>query len=95
VVEIQPACEPGSELGSARAAFTRRLATEADIPELAALVDVAIDRRLGPLLTPELLAFGRSILSLDLQLMADRPCFVSKEACRLAGCGGWSARRTR
>jgi len=47
------------------------------------------------LLTPELLAFGRSSLSLDLQLMADRPRFVIKDACRLAGCGGWSARRTR
>lgn len=76
-------------------AFTYRLAAKTDIPELSVLIDVAIDRQLGPLLSPEQLALSRSIMSLDMQLIEDRTYFVVEKAGQLVGCGGWTARRTR
>lgn len=75
-------------------AFTHRLATRADLPALAALVDAAIDENLKAFLDPDQVALSRSIMGLDAQLIADGAYFVVEDRAtgRLAGCGGWSRR---
>jgi GNAT superfamily N-acetyltransferase len=77
-------------------AFSHRLATEADILELRALMEAAIDARLPEFLTPAQVEVSRSIMGLDTQLIADRTYFVVEDAAsgRIAGCGGWSRRAT-
>lgn len=71
-----------------------RLATEADLPALKALMDVAIAEHLKAFLDPAQVELSRSIMGLDTQLVADRTYFIVEEAGRIAGCGGWSRRAT-
>lgn len=75
-------------------AFTHRLATEADLPALRALMDVAIAEHLKAFLDPAQVELSRSIMGLDTQLVADRTYFIVQEDDRIAGCGGWSRRAT-
>jgi GNAT superfamily N-acetyltransferase len=74
--------------------FMHRLATEADIPAIRALMDRAIDALQRPFLSPEEIAASRLSMGLDSQLIADRTYFLVEESGRLAGCGGWSRRAT-
>jgi GNAT superfamily N-acetyltransferase len=79
--------------------FTHRLATEADLPAIRALMDVAIVEHLKAFLDPAQVELSKSIMGLDTQLIADRTYFLVEEAAnssaaRLAGCGGWSRRAT-
>jgi GNAT superfamily N-acetyltransferase len=75
-------------------AFTHRLATGADLPALAALVDAAIAERLKAFLNADQVALSGSIMGIDAQLVVDKTYFVVEERStgRLAGCGGWSRR---
>ena len=52
--------------------LSRRLATEADIPALHALMEAAIAGPLSAFLTPEQVAASRIIMGVDSQLVADR-----------------------
>ena len=70
--------------------FTHRLATEADLPAIHALMDVAIAEHLKAFLNPAQVELSKSIMGLDTQLIADRTYFLVEEDGRLAGCGGWS-----
>jgi GNAT superfamily N-acetyltransferase len=74
--------------------FTHRLATEADLPVIRALMDIAIDEHLKAFLDPAQVELSKSIMGLDTQLIADRTYFLVEEGARLAGCGGWSRRAT-
>lgn len=77
--------------------FTLRLATEADIPALHALIEASVRGLQANDYTPAQIegALG-SVLGLDTQLIADRTYLVaeSSDSRRLAGCGGWSRRKT-
>lgn len=74
--------------------FTHRLATETDIPQIAALMDRAIDSLQSAYLSPEEVAASRLSMGLDTQLIADRTYFLIEQDGVLAGCGGWSYRAT-
>jgi GNAT superfamily N-acetyltransferase len=76
------------------AVLKTRFATEADIPALVALMDLAITGPLAAFLTPEQIAASRVLMGLDSQIIADRTYFVVEADGVLAGCGGWSRRIT-
>ncbi|MER9296896.1 GNAT family N-acetyltransferase [Mesorhizobium sp. M0621] len=71
-----------------------RLATRADMPALAVLMNAAIGELQKPFLTEEQIASSRSIMGLDTQLVDDGTYFIVKQNGVLAGCGGWSRRAT-
>jgi GNAT superfamily N-acetyltransferase len=79
---------------TAPAGFTHRLATDADIPALRALMDAAIGELQRGFLTPEQIVASRAVMGLDTQLIADGTYFAVEAGGRLAGCGGWSRRAT-
>lgn len=74
--------------------FTLRLATEADLPALRALMDAAIAEHLKAFLDPAQVKLSHSIMGLDTQLVADRTYFIVEKDGRIAGSGGWSRRAT-
>lgn len=78
----------------AMTAFTPRVATEADIPALVALMDLAISGPLAAFLTPDQIAASRVLMGLDSQIITDRTYFIVEADGALAGCGGWSRRIT-
>jgi GNAT superfamily N-acetyltransferase len=88
--------------------FVMRLATEDDIPALDALIEASVRGLQADDYTPAQIegALG-TVLGLDTQLIRDRTYFVAEAAVggftrdqnreagkRLAGCGGWSMRKT-
>lgn len=75
-------------------AFSTRIATEADIPALVALMDRSISGPLADFLTPDQIAASRKLMGLDSQIIADRTYFIVEANGELAGCGGWSGRIT-
>jgi GNAT superfamily N-acetyltransferase len=75
-------------------ALTHRLAAEADIPALTALMDAAIGELQKGFLDEAQIAASRMIMGLDRQLIADGTYFVVEEQGVLAGSGGWSRRNT-
>ena len=74
--------------------LTHRLATEADLPALKALMGLAIDTLQKGFLDEAQIVASRAVMGLDTQLVADRTYFLVEEDGRLAGCGGWSRRAT-
>jgi GNAT superfamily N-acetyltransferase len=74
--------------------LSHRLATEADLPALGALMDLAIGALQRGFLDPAQIAASRAVMGLDTQLVADRTYFVVEADGVLAGCGGWSRRAT-
>jgi GNAT superfamily N-acetyltransferase len=74
--------------------LTHRLATEDDLPALAAVMDAAIAELQKGFLDPAQIQSSRTIMGLDRQLVADRTYFVVQADGRIAGCGGWSRRAT-
>lgn len=79
---------------SAPVELTSRLATEADLPAIAALMDRAITELQRSFLTPEQVTASRRSMGLDTQLIADRTYWLVFLDGELAGCGGWSRRAT-
>ena len=80
--------------------FALRLATEEDIPALHALIEVSVRGLQAEDYTPAQIegALG-TVLGLDTQLIRDKTYFVAEfpdqnQQVRLAGCGGWSKRKT-
>ena len=74
--------------------LTIRLAVEADLPALRALMDRAIGELQRGFLSPEEVEASFDIMGLDTQLIADRTYFLVESDGQLAGCGGWSRRAT-
>ena len=79
---------------SAPPTLTRRLAVEADLPALKALMALAIDELQKGFLDRAQILASREVMGLDTQLVADRTYFMVEEDGVLAGCGGWSRRAT-
>jgi GNAT superfamily N-acetyltransferase len=78
--------------------FQLRVASEADIPALRLLIERSVRGLQGNHYTPAQIegALGHA-LGLDTQLVSDRTYFVAYpegQPATLAGCGGWSFRRT-
>ncbi len=79
--------------------FQLRLATEDDIPALHALIEASVRGLQADDYTPAQIegALG-TVLGLDTQLVADRTYFLAEAVIqnekKLAGCGGWSNRKT-
>jgi GNAT superfamily N-acetyltransferase len=77
--------------------ITLRLATEADIYALHLLIEASVRGLQANDYTPAQIegALG-TVLGIDTQLIADRTYFVAEsvDSKRLAGCGGWSKRKT-
>ena len=81
-------------------AFALRLATEADIPALCVLIETSVRGLQAGDYTPAQIegALG-TVLGLDTQLIRDETYFVAEGRdlegrARMAGCGGWSKRKT-
>ncbi len=84
------------------AEFVLRLATEDDVPALHALIEASIRGLQADDYTPAQIegALG-TVLGLDTQLIRDRTYYIAevfdqnvKARSALAGCGGWSKRKT-
>lgn len=78
--------------------FRLRVATEDDILALHQLIEASVRVLQAGDYTPAQMdgALG-TVLGVDTQLIRDRTYFVAETtgaACRLAGCGGWSRRKT-
>ncbi|WP_419807397.1 GNAT family N-acetyltransferase [Sphingomonas sp.] len=73
---------------------THRLATEDDLPAIAALMDRAIEALQAGFLSPAQISASRAGMGLDTQLIADRTYFLVEDDDVLVGCGGWSRRAT-
>ena len=74
--------------------LTHRLAVEADIPALSAVMDAAIAELQKGFLDPAQIESSRMIMGLDRQLVADGTYFIVESEGKIAGCGGWSRRAT-
>ena len=79
-------------------AFQLRLATEADIPALDALIEASVRGLQAGDYTPAQMegALG-TVLGVDTQLIRDGTYYVAEcgtGSRRMAGCGGWSRRKT-
>lgn len=74
--------------------LSARWATEADIPALREIMDLAIDHLQRGFLSPEQIAASRMVMGLDTQLIADRTYCVIEDGLTPVGCGGWSNRAT-
>ncbi len=77
------------------AEFHLRLATEDDVAALHALIEASVRGLQANDYTQAQMegALG-TVLGLDSQLIADRTYFVAEAGDELAGCGGWSKRKT-
>ncbi|MGE5276324.1 MAG: GNAT family N-acetyltransferase [Acidobacteriota bacterium] len=72
-----------------------RLATMGDMPRLTELIALsARELSRGYYSEEQTEAAIRHIFGPDTRLIADRTYFVAEQEGRLAGCGGWSRRRT-
>ena len=71
-----------------------RLARRDDIPQIRALMDLAISRLLPAFLSPEAVEASFELMGLDTQLIEDASYYLVEVDGRLAGCGGWSRRAT-
>lgn len=75
--------------------FALRLATEEDIPALHALIEASVrGLQAGDYTQAQMDGALGTVLGLDSQLIHDRTYFVAEADGKLAGCGGWSKRKT-
>lgn len=76
-------------------AFTLRLAAPSDIPALNALIEASVrGLQAGDYTAAQIEGALGTVLGLDTQLITDRTYFLAECAGQLAGCGGWSRRKT-
>jgi GNAT superfamily N-acetyltransferase len=66
----------------------------ADLPRLKRLMSLAIGENLKAFLTPAEIEASHAVMGLDTTLIEDGTYFVVEIDGALAGCGGWSRRRT-
>ena len=75
--------------------FAIRLAKEADITELSALIDASVRGLQSDDYSPSQIEGAlRAVYGVDSQLIADGTYFVVESGGEKVGCGGWSRRRT-
>jgi N-acetylglutamate synthase-like GNAT family acetyltransferase len=72
-----------------------RVATFDDMPEMKALMALAIGQLMNDFLTPEQVEGSHETMGIDTQLIEDGTYFVvQEEDGKIVGCGGWSRRGT-
>jgi len=72
-----------------------RLATEADVRELEALIELSVHGlQAGYYTVAQRAAALGPVFGVDQQLIRDGTYFVAEDAGRIVGCGGWSKRPT-
>ena len=72
-----------------------RVATEDDLPAILELIPLSVRGLSGGYYTAEQIESAiRYVFGPDTQLVADGTYFVAERGGSLAGCGGWSMRRT-
>jgi GNAT superfamily N-acetyltransferase len=71
-----------------------RLASEADLPALRAMMARAIAELQSDFLSPAEVEASKAVMGLDTQLIADGCYFIAEIDGQLAGSGGWSRRAT-
>lgn len=73
---------------------TIRIATIADLPAIEIVIERAIAVLQQDFLSPAQIEASRSFMGVDSQLLRDETYFCAQIDGRMAGCGGWSWRRT-
>lgn len=74
--------------------WTPRLAREADIPELEALIPLSVRVLQAPYYSPAQMAAAIGpVFVVDRQLILDGTYFVVEDKGNVVGCGGWSTRK--
>src|SRR3546814_2635019 len=73
---------------------SHRLATAADLGALREVMALAIAELQKGFLSAEQIAASHAVMGLDTQLIADGTYFIVEKEGRIAGCGGWSHRRS-
>lgn len=76
------------------AKLTARKATMDDLPQLKALMTLAIENLQADYLDAAQVKASHEVMGLDTQLIKDQTYFVIEDQGQLAGCGGWSYRET-
>jgi GNAT superfamily N-acetyltransferase len=76
------------------AALDHRWATMDDLPALRAIMHASISELQAPFLSAEQIAASRLLMGLDTQLIEDGTYVAVSCDGVVAGCGGWSRRRT-
>jgi GNAT superfamily N-acetyltransferase len=71
-----------------------RTAVDSDVPAVCELVSAAITTLQLGFLTPAEITSSRAIMGIDTRLIEDGTYCVAEIDGELAGCGGWSRRRT-
>ena len=75
--------------------FTLRLAVTADVPDLNRLIDASVrGLQAGDYTAEQIDGALKGVYGVDTQLIADGTYFVVEAEGSIAGCGGWSKRRT-
>ncbi len=78
--------------------FTYRIATEADVPAIATLMQAAIAENMKGFLSAEEIAAACETMGLDTSLLNDGTYFIIETirdgAPVMVGCGGWGKRKT-
>lgn len=73
---------------------TLRIATDDDLPAIAAVIERAVAGLQGDFLSSAEIEASRLFMGVDTQLVRDATYFCAVVDDRIAGCGGWSWRRT-
>lgn len=71
-----------------------KFANIGDVPEIKALMELAIGVLQADYLTPAQVSASHAAMGLDTQLIADGTYFCVRVSDRIVGCGGWSFRST-
>ena len=74
--------------------LTHRVATLDDLDAIRVVVRRAIEQLQSDFLTPEQVAASHQVMGVDTQLLRDGTYMLLFAGDRIAGCGGWSYRRT-
>ncbi|WJG10520.1 GNAT family N-acetyltransferase [Aliiglaciecola sp. LCG003] len=78
--------------------FNNRLATQEDIPEITALMQLSILENMKSFLTAKEIEAAQQTMGVDVTLIEDNTYFVIEsiehEKTVMVGCGGWGKRRT-
>ena len=78
--------------------FTHRIAGQADVPAIVALMHVSIEVNMREFLTPAEISAAKETMGVDQTLIDDGTYFIIEAIVEgepvMVGCGGWGKRRT-
>jgi len=85
---------PGVNAEKGLSGMRVRAATMDDLPALTRLMNLAIGENLKPFLSSAQIEASHAVMGVDTALIEDGTYFVVEIEQALAGCGGWSRRKT-